>query len=90
MRVFTASDGRAYRWILGALTCWLKPDDGSDVEIARYHPRKLGIFGKARKAFLEVSPDGVPILDELIMTFIWVEMRRRDREKPTKTRGTAK
>ncbi|KAI0062117.1 hypothetical protein BV25DRAFT_1916401 [Artomyces pyxidatus] len=83
-RIFTASDGRAYRWVLGMRTCWLKTDDGNDAKLARFHRSSTGIIGEAHNTFLEISPEAVPILEELVMTFIWVERRREQREKAGK------
>ncbi|KAI0044128.1 hypothetical protein FA95DRAFT_1608806 [Auriscalpium vulgare] len=80
-RIFTASNGQKYKWQLGYTTCWLQPDDGKDTVLARFHRSSLGIIGKKHRAYLEVTQEVIPIIDEVIMTFIWVETRREDRQK---------
>ncbi|KAG2070041.1 hypothetical protein BDR04DRAFT_1100714 [Suillus decipiens] len=79
-RVFTGPDGRPYRWDLETTVVVLSRDDGSRMEVARFHRATLGIIGKKRKAMLEVSPEVAHMMDTVIMTFIYVEKLRRDQE----------
>ncbi|KAG2365613.1 hypothetical protein BDR07DRAFT_1398170 [Suillus spraguei] len=79
-RVFTGPDGRPYRWDLETTVVVLSRDDGSRMEVARFHRATLGVIGKKRKAMLEVSPEVAHMMDTVIMTFIYVEKLRRDRE----------
>jgi hypothetical protein len=51
------------------------------MEVARFHRATLGIIGKKRKAMLEVSPEVAHMMDTIIMTFIYVEKLRKDKEK---------
>jgi len=56
--------------------------------VARYHKRVFGLFGgKSRYQWLEIMPDGMPIIDEILMTFLWVERRRRGEEHPQSSKG---
>ncbi|KAI0044127.1 hypothetical protein FA95DRAFT_301689 [Auriscalpium vulgare] len=80
-RIFTASNGQKYKWQFGCNTCWLQLDDGKDTVVARFHRSSRGFVGKAHNAYLEVVQEIMPIIDEVIMTFIWVEKRREDRQK---------
>ncbi|KAG2363701.1 hypothetical protein BDR07DRAFT_1403628 [Suillus spraguei] len=80
-RVFTGPDGRPYRWDLKFKVVILSRDDGSRMEVARFHRATLGIIGKKRKAMLEVSPEMAHMMDTVIMTFVYVEQLRRDKEK---------
>jgi hypothetical protein len=49
--------------------------------VARFHRKSLGIFRKARKASLEIFPTGEHIVDAIMVTFIYVEKLRKDRER---------
>lgn len=58
-------------------------DDPSNTLIAQFHG---GSLFKKEKAYLEVTPAGMGMLDHIVVTFIPVEVRRRDhREKPKMT-----
>ncbi|KAG1732934.1 hypothetical protein EDB19DRAFT_1855240 [Suillus lakei] len=81
-RVFTGPDGCPYRWDLQFRV--LSRDDGSRTEVARFHRATLGIIGRKRKATLEVSPEVAHMMDTVIMTFIYVEKIRRDKEESSK------
>jgi hypothetical protein len=66
-------------------TRWkLVTDDEARTPIARTHRRCYGILGKRRKATLEVYPAGLHMLDLIIVTFVYVEHVRRDRERASK------
>ncbi|KAG1754297.1 hypothetical protein EDB19DRAFT_1844116 [Suillus lakei] len=86
-RIFTGPDGRPYRWDLQFKVVVLSRDDGSRTEVARFHRATLGIIGKKRKATLEVSPEVAHMMDSVIMTFIYVEKLRRDKEEAAKRSG---
>jgi len=80
---FTAN-GVKYQWALGLLgtsTPKLILDDGSETVVAQFH-RQNHIFNK-RRAYLEITPKGMEILDHIVLTFVFVEKKRRDRERRT-------
>lgn len=54
-------------------------DDGSQVIIAQFHPQS--VIPKKQRAHLEVTPTGMEILDDIILSFVFVEKKRRDRMK---------
>ncbi|KAG1778517.1 hypothetical protein EV702DRAFT_1093804 [Suillus placidus] len=83
-RVFTGPDGRPYRWDLKSKVVVLSRDDESRNEVARFHRATLGIIGRKKKATLEVSPEVVHMMDTIIMTFIYVEKLRKDKEDAAK------
>ncbi|KAG9312378.1 hypothetical protein JVU11DRAFT_6755 [Chiua virens] len=58
----------------------LSLDDSSRTQIARYHRASLGIIGKRRHATLEIAPQAEHMLDLVILTFIYVEKLRMDKE----------
>jgi hypothetical protein len=58
--------------------------DGKKTEIARFHPVRC--FPK-KKARLEVQPAGMGMLDYIILTFVFAEQKRRERESAAKSGG---
>ncbi|OJA17550.1 hypothetical protein AZE42_11710 [Rhizopogon vesiculosus] len=84
-RVFTGPDGRSYRWDLNFRVVVLSRNNESQTKLARSHRTTLGIIGKKRKATLEVSPEVAhSMMDTVIMTFIYVEKLRMDKEKASR------
>jgi hypothetical protein len=59
----------------------LERDDRSRARVVTYHHRSFGIFSAASDPRLEVSPEILPILDEVVMTFVYVENKRRQRRR---------
>ncbi|KAG2110580.1 uncharacterized protein F5147DRAFT_574421 [Suillus discolor] len=84
-RVFTGPDGRPYRWDLKSRVVVLSRDDTPRTEVARSHRATLGIIGRKRKAKLEVSPEVAHMMDTVIMTFIYVEQLRRNKEQAARS-----
>ncbi|EIW76270.1 hypothetical protein CONPUDRAFT_139683 [Coniophora puteana RWD-64-598 SS2] len=96
-REFTAYDGRRYCWILGAYVCklyYVNEGKKSKNLIARYHRYKSALFhGKeAQYGYLDFDEReyakisrgeeiGGTLLEQFLVTFIYVEKLRRDREK---------
>ncbi|KZV73771.1 hypothetical protein PENSPDRAFT_749813 [Peniophora sp. CONT] len=80
---FTASNGQMYTWVATAHPCWLeKGPSGTTppVKIVEGKGRSHGIRpGKeAHYPWLKVSEECLPILDEILMTFVWAERRRAE------------
>ncbi|KAJ8583985.1 hypothetical protein M405DRAFT_774760 [Rhizopogon salebrosus TDB-379] len=84
-RVFTGPDGRSYRWDMVSRTrvVVLSLNDGSRTVVARSHR----VTGRRRKATLEISPTLAPMMDVVILTFVFVEKLRMEKEQVLK--GTA-
>ncbi|KXN87036.1 hypothetical protein AN958_09382 [Leucoagaricus sp. SymC.cos] len=82
-RVFTASDGKEYRWDLRAGYLEMIRNDESKSRVVKFreYQMNLGPLGKGRQASLEVDPSCEPILDEIMMTFIYCHKLRKDREE---------
>ena len=59
--------------------------DGKKTVIAKFHRARC--CWKKRKARLEVQPEGMAMLDDIILTFVYVERRRRKREAAAKSAG---
>ncbi|KAI0366882.1 hypothetical protein BV20DRAFT_1055219 [Pilatotrama ljubarskyi] len=78
-RKFLAPNGKMYAWreILSNLNFKLV-DCGTGEAVGRSHRSRLGIFFKPRKMGLEVADDLVPILDDVILSFIILERNMKD------------
>ncbi|KAH0835597.1 hypothetical protein J3R83DRAFT_9322 [Lanmaoa asiatica] len=80
-RTFTGPDGCPYRWDMVFDAVVLSRDDTSRTEVARYHRGSLGIVGPKRKPRLEVDPDVEHMLDLIVLTFVYVEKIRMDKDR---------
>ncbi|KAF8547443.1 hypothetical protein OG21DRAFT_1490234 [Imleria badia] len=80
-RTFTGPDGCAYRWDMVLEAVVLSRDDRSRTEVARYHRGSLGIVGPKRKPRLEIDPDVEHMLDLIVLTFVYVEKIRMDKDR---------
>lgn len=52
--------------------------DGKKTEIAKFHQARY--FPKRQKAQLVVQPAGIAMVDHIVLTFVFAEQRRRERE----------
>ncbi|KAJ7576119.1 hypothetical protein C8J56DRAFT_1117496 [Mycena floridula] len=84
-RAFTAPDNKDYRWILGTWVPTLVTDDKAQTPIATFHRRRW-LFGK-RKAYLEIFPEGMHFVNVILVTFVYIEKLRRDKERAAKRHG---
>ncbi|KAI0035013.1 hypothetical protein K488DRAFT_83474 [Vararia minispora EC-137] len=75
-RVFVASDGKSYKWVIGKLGCRMESNEKDDNRhLVKLHRSVLAVIGKGRTPWLEVAEEVVPILDEVLTTFVWMERR---------------
>jgi len=86
-RAFTGPDNRQYKWLLKATVPKLILNDGSKSTVAKFHHKKLGIVGGSRPACLEIFPIGEHMVDTILVTFIYVEKKRKDRERALRSSG---
>ncbi|KAF9063121.1 hypothetical protein BDP27DRAFT_1335557 [Rhodocollybia butyracea] len=80
-RVFTGEDGKEYKWRLRATYAGLTLNNGSDTLIAVFHP-KWPLFTKDGGR-LEIFPRGQHMVDEIFVTFTYVERIRKARHLPS-------
>ncbi|XP_006462973.1 hypothetical protein AGABI2DRAFT_186774 [Agaricus bisporus var. bisporus H97] len=82
-RVFKASDGKEYRWQLSLGPIEMIRNDESKERVVKYrlYRPSMGNFVKGRPPSLEVDDSCIPILDEIIMTFIYCHKLREIRER---------
>jgi len=68
-------------------TVTLELDDDSKTIVARSHRSDIGIIGgKPRQARLEICPGFEHLIDVILVTYIFAEKLRKDREKATEKR----
>ncbi|KAG6861791.1 hypothetical protein C0995_012295 [Termitomyces sp. Mi166 len=80
-RVFTGIDGREYKWLLRSFSCKLITNDDSNTVVAKFHRESLGIIGEARPASLEIFETGEHMIQEILLTFVYIEKIRKDMER---------
>lgn len=75
-RCFVAPDGRSYRWKMGFTTSYLEriEDAGDHIVVAKM--RQANPF-KKRKASLHIDSSASHFLDLLVITWVYIEHRRR-------------
>ncbi|KAI5991707.1 hypothetical protein F5J12DRAFT_467102 [Pisolithus orientalis] len=83
-RTFKGPDDRRYRWDMHRRIVVLSLDGPSRREVARYRRSTFGSFNilgvESTKACLEISQEVEHMLDLVILTFIYMEKLRMDRE----------
>ena len=65
----------------------LSLNDGSKTEVARYHRGSLGIIGPKKKPCLDINPDVAHMSDLIVLTFVYVEKLRMDKERAARNSG---
>jgi hypothetical protein len=48
--------------------------------MAESHRRKLGIFGPSRKLNVDISPQAIHMVDDIVVTFIIIAEEGRERD----------
>ncbi|KAF8589954.1 hypothetical protein K439DRAFT_1628166 [Ramaria rubella] len=76
-REFTGVDGKPYKWSAG-LEKFTLTDKQANAVVAESHRHKFGVFGDARKLNIDIHPQGMHNLDVIIVTFIIMEIKRRN------------
>lgn len=79
-RVFTAKDGREYKWLQHSFHSELITNDGNKTVLAKSAQKTFGLIGKGHPGYLEIFPPGEHMVDEIFVTFIYVEKLRKDSE----------
>ncbi|KAK7050001.1 hypothetical protein VNI00_005432 [Paramarasmius palmivorus] len=86
-RLFTAKDGKEYKWCLQWWESELILNDGSKTRVAKFNRKSFGVIGKASPAYLEILPPGEHMVDEIFVTFIYIEKLRKEKERAAKHNG---
>ncbi|KAF9522245.1 hypothetical protein CPB83DRAFT_732820, partial [Crepidotus variabilis] len=74
-RIFTGPYGKLYVWKMGSDKCRLFLKD-TELLVATFHRKHLGILSKARAASVEIFPQGQHMVDDIVTTFIYMERLR--------------
>ncbi|PFH53535.1 hypothetical protein AMATHDRAFT_137257 [Amanita thiersii Skay4041] len=77
---FTGPDGREYMWKLGLKVPELLINNDDQTPVATFHRGRFGIFRKSQPASLEIYPEGMHMLDLIMVTFVYIQKLRNDRE----------
>ena len=62
-------------------TCSLILDDGSKTPVAEGHRSHIGVFSKSRQARLVIFPGFEHLVDIILITFVYAEKLRKEREQ---------
>ncbi|KIM87281.1 hypothetical protein PILCRDRAFT_814774 [Piloderma croceum F 1598] len=79
-KIFQARDGQNYIWKTKNGHPMLV-GEGHSRTVATFHKPKWGILSKSRLASLEITAQGMEILDDIVTTFVWFEQNRRKRKQ---------
>jgi len=60
-------------------------NDSSNAPIAKFHDRQFGVLSGPNPAILEIFSAGKHMVELILMTFIYVEKLRGDREAASKS-----
>ncbi|EKM83248.1 hypothetical protein AGABI1DRAFT_125711 [Agaricus bisporus var. burnettii JB137-S8] len=82
-----AADNREYYWKLDGSYLEMFRNDGSKKVVVRYreHKSSFGPFITGRPASLEVADTCVAILDDIIMTYVYCQQKRKQRQASINT-----
>ncbi|KAH7908364.1 hypothetical protein BJ138DRAFT_1157827 [Hygrophoropsis aurantiaca] len=67
---FNGPDGQPYTWQIMFRSPVLCVSGNTLIPLARYRRAKLGIVSRSRRAFLEIFPSGINIIDLVVVTFV--------------------
>ncbi|KIJ92579.1 hypothetical protein K443DRAFT_685168 [Laccaria amethystina LaAM-08-1] len=85
-RVFTAPDGKEYTWKLGIRVPELVTKEERPVAVCRRG--RIGVVREARPPSLEILPDGEHMIDLIVVTFVYTEKLRTDRDDQSQHMAT--
>ncbi|TEB27947.1 hypothetical protein FA13DRAFT_1755962 [Coprinellus micaceus] len=81
-RIFTGPDGKEYRWKVANTKPVLYTNDEAQTHVAKFHQQDIiSITPKAKAATLEIYPAGEHMVDLIVVTLVYIEKLRRDRER---------
>ncbi|KAG1731184.1 uncharacterized protein EDB91DRAFT_1058953 [Suillus paluster] len=67
---FSGPDDKSYTWQILFRSPVLFVSGNALVPLARYRHAKLGIISRSRRAFLEIFPAGINVIDLIVATFV--------------------
>ncbi|TEB35192.1 hypothetical protein FA13DRAFT_1729006 [Coprinellus micaceus] len=78
-RIFDGPDGKEYRWELGPTQPLLYRNNDS-AHVAKFLPGDASAALGPQRAILEIYPAGERMVDLIVITLVYIEKLRRDRE----------
>ncbi|KAH6901920.1 hypothetical protein BKA70DRAFT_1568111 [Coprinopsis sp. MPI-PUGE-AT-0042] len=89
-RVWNGPDGQEYRWVIRGSKPELYRNDASETLVAKFHREHSSWFRNKTPASIEIFLDptnglSVELLDMIVMTFIYVDIKRVDLGNATAT-----
>ncbi|KAG2126832.1 hypothetical protein DEU56DRAFT_537141 [Suillus clintonianus] len=67
---FNGPDDKPYTWQIMFRSPVLFVSGNAPIPLARYRHAKLGIISRSRRAFLEIFPAGINVIDLIVVTFV--------------------
>ncbi|KAG1778367.1 hypothetical protein EV702DRAFT_968160 [Suillus placidus] len=67
---FHGPDDKPYTWQIMFRSPVLFVSGNASIPLARYRRAKLGIISRSRRAFLEIFPAGINVIDFIVVTFV--------------------
>ncbi|KAH7924668.1 hypothetical protein BV22DRAFT_494105 [Leucogyrophana mollusca] len=67
---FNGPDSQSYTWQIMFRSPVLFVSGNTLIPLARYRRAKMGIVSRSRRAFLEIFPAGINIIDLVVVTFV--------------------
>ncbi|KAI6111311.1 hypothetical protein F5141DRAFT_1113891 [Pisolithus sp. B1] len=62
-------------------------EQGTNLQLVKYHRRNVGIMSPSHPPYLEISPSVYHILDLVLVTFIYAERISKRREAGARAAG---
>jgi hypothetical protein len=67
-----------------SLNTQLEIKDSAKERIATFHERRFGIFsGRPQRPYLEIADRGMHFVDQIVLTFMYMEKLRKEQELVT-------
>ncbi|VDB82739.1 unnamed protein product [Peniophora sp. CBMAI 1063] len=84
-RTFTARNGQEYTWVFDGDRSTLEkgpPGTSPRLSVVEYNKRQRGLLPGKEPSYpwLRIAQEIVPILDEVVLTFVWIEKRRHEKQ----------
>ncbi|KAG2131265.1 uncharacterized protein EDB93DRAFT_1178781 [Suillus bovinus] len=67
---FNGPDDKPYTWQILFRSPVLFVSGTAPIPLARYRQAKIGIISRSRRAFLEIFPAGINVIDFIVVTFV--------------------
>lgn len=69
---FNGPDNKPYTWqiLFRSPVLFVTVSGNAPIPLARYRQAKLGIISRSRRAFLEIFPTGINVIDFIVVTFV--------------------